>query len=276
MADGAIFAAGSVFVEDHNTWVARLSLTGAVEWEDIVDSGFGDDYLIQIVATADGNLVVTGLASIEGDETALWTRKYRPDKTANWTATLPLTTKSNIFPLGPGLVATPDSVVAGWRMPNPDNANLLVAYPLGGSEPLWQLTLPGTFGGIMAIARDPGGELTLATSQDELMTVRRTTSDGNLLWAKQDCTGRNGRDIAIDSQGDIVVIGDGPGNKDGNIRLCKFAADGQLRWGKDIDGGFGNDLGYAVAIGPMDRIVAGGSMRSEQGNDDVWLAVFTP
>ena len=81
--------------------------------------------------------------------------------------------------------------------------------------------------------------------------------------------------IAVDSHGDIVVIGYGKGQNLGNIRLCKFSPEGDLRWGKDIDGG-ADDAGYGVAIMADDRIVACGRMSTENANGDAWLAVFSP
>lgn len=117
----------------------------------------------------------------------------------------------------------------------------------------------------------------LATIADfAALAVRRVTGTGEVVWSSAECGGSNARDVAVDSQGDIVVIGDGPGDKGRNIRLCKFAADGTLRWGKEIDGGVGDDLGYAVASDPADRVVAGGVMVNELNGRDAWLAVFSP
>jgi hypothetical protein len=58
--------------------------------------------------------------------------------------------------------------------------------------------------------------------------------------------------------------------------VSKFSLDGALRWGTDIDGGFGLDLGYAVAVDAEDRIIAGGTMMAEPMTLDPWLAVFSP
>ena len=81
----------------------------------------------------------------------------------------------------------------------------------------------------------------------------------------------------MDGQGDVVVIGDGEAANGKNIRMCKFGPDGSLKWGKDIDGGPGNDLGYTIAIGPRNRIVAGGSVGDTgPGKRMGWLAVYTP
>jgi hypothetical protein len=154
---------------------------------------------------------------------------------------------------------------------------MLLAYPPGGGEPLWMVDLP-TMGGVFGVASDPGGDFALVLQDlTEGFVVDRASSTGAVLWSSTECVGELGNGTAIDSQGDIVVIGSGPGAVGQNIRLCKFSAEGQLRWGKDLDSGLGDDRGNAVAILPDDRIVVGGAMWSgEVERTDAWLAIFTP
>lgn len=131
---------------------------------------------------------------------------------------------------------------------------------------------------LQAVARDPAGDLIAAgTRMGTTLTVQRTDELGaEKKWSSEACVGQSGRDVAIDGHGDIVVIGDGEDAGDRNIRLCKFAADGTLKWGKDLDGGHGDDLGFSVAIDAENRIVAAGQMRGEASASDAWLAVFSP
>lgn len=127
----------------------------------------------------------------------------------------------------------------------------------------------------MGVALAPGGEIAVVTQiVPEGLGVRRLTSTGEPLWSSTECTGSSGQ--SVDSQGDVVVIGYGQGAVGENIRLCKFAADGSLRWGKDLDSGTGDDRGYAVALLPNDAIVAAGYMTSGESATDAWLAVFAP
>jgi len=249
LGEDAIYVAGARLgdTDGHDIWVARLGSDGDLEWEDTFSGGVGDDWLTQAVAV-DGDLVVTG-------------------------------TTQMLYPLGPGLAASGDGIAVGWSVYRSMDLypELLLTYPPGGGDPSWMLELPDTSGAINAIAADPGGDLVLAVAADfSALTVRRLSGAGEVLWSRKDCSGSNARDVAIDGQGDIVVIGDGPGGVGRNIRLCKFAADGALRWGKDIDGGEGDDLGYAVAIDPADRVIAGGAMNAGQGGFAAWLAVFAP
>lgn len=276
LRDGAIYAAGAQNsdADGHDIWAARLGPDGTLAWEDSFSGGMGDDWLTQ-AAALEGDLVVTGLAL--GDQ--IWTRRYAADGTVQWTAAAPLNAPyNNIYPLGPGLALTAEAVVSGWSVHAMDlTPEFLLAYPFGGGDPSWTAQLSGTAGVIQALAADPGGDLVLAVNADFAeLTVRRVTATGEVLWSSSACSGGAARDVVIDGQGDIVVVGDGPGGADRNIRLCKFAADGALRWGRDIDGGSGDDLGYAVAIDPSDRIVMGGAMSGGDGKFDAWLAVFTP
>ncbi|MCY1070166.1 hypothetical protein OV090_35815 [Nannocystis sp. RBIL2] len=276
---GGAYVAGSAFTDGdgRDVWLARLDPGGAIVWEETFGSGFGDDYVTDAAVVDGDGLIVTGFASDQDGLTDLWTRRYAAAGTELWTSRVPMGVKFTIWPLGPGLVVTPEHAVVSWARPK-DGVfpEWLVAVPLTGGEPSWTVEYPGSGGTIYALAREPGGDLMLAGKQGEALMVRRVTSTGEGVWSSDACTGMNGRDVAIDSQGDVVVIGDGPGGTGTNIRLCKFTSDGKLRWGKDIDGGFGPDRGYSVAIDASDRIVAGGAMMSEVLVDDPWLAVFSP
>lgn len=276
-SEAALYVAGAVDSDGdgRDVWLARLAPDGAPMWEDTVSTGFGDDYATRAAVVGD-DLVVTGLAS-DGDLTVIWTRRYAADGAVMWTSTHPLGVKTNFYPLGPGLAAGPQQeIVVGMYLPVGDQyLEGLIAYPSTGGEPLWTFPIPGTSGGIKAVAADPAGDLVIASADDMKLTIRRVTSAKSVAWSSDACTGRSARDVAIDSQGDIIVIGDGPGAAGDNIRLCKFTPDGALRWGRDIDGGH-DDLGFTVAVDAADRIIAGGSMNSAQTHQDAWLAIFSP
>ena len=106
--------------------------------------------------------------------------------------------------------------------------------------------------------------------------VRRIKAGGEVSWSSDKCVGSFGRGVTVDEVGDIIVIGDGPGMVGENIRLCRLSPDGSLKWGKDIDGGIGDDRGYSVAVDSNNRIIAGGTMFAGEDNQDAWVAVFSP
>lgn len=277
--DSAVYVAGATMpAGEYAVWVARLDSSGKITWEDEVDSGFGKGFVSNLSVTPEGDVVVAGVVSIEGGLASTWTRRYGASGEVQWTHAVPMDSKA-LFTVGPGVTVTAEQVVVGaYRSPQPDTFQaILLAYPLGGGEPSWMVDLP-TKGAVFGAASDPSGDATLVLQDASLkFVVNRTSSSGEVLWSSTDCSGDIGKAVAVDSQGDLVVIGGGQGMFGRNIRLCKFTAEGKLRWGKDLDGGSGDDIGLAVAVLPDDRIVAAGSM---WGGDDVrtdaWLAVFTP
>ncbi len=275
----AIYVAGAVSPGgSKDAWIGKLALDGAIVWEDALDSGFGDDFVTNLAVTPEGDVVVAGVISLEGGLAATWTRRYGTSGEVQWTHEIPILAEA-LYTVGPGVAVTAEHVVVGgYRLPKPGEYQaMLSAYPPGGGEPSFMIDLP-TIGGVFGVASDPRGALALVLQDlTDGFVVDRTSSTGELLWSSTACAGDLGSAVAIDGQGDIVVVGAGPGAIGRNIRLCKFSAEGDLRWGKDLDGGLGEDRGLAVAILPDDRIVATGSMwGGATERTDAWLAVFTP
>lgn len=273
----AIFAVGAVGQNNaHNIWVGRLTLKGALVWEDIVGES-GEDFATHVVRTNEGDIVVSGLLQPDANS-SLWLRRYSQDGNPSWTTTWPLDTGIKSYPLGPGLALTMDSVVIGFSAFKPGlTPEFLLEVPLSGGDPSWMLEIPETSGNILGLAAGTRGDiLTTSTHLFENLMVRRITKGGDVSWASDKCVGKIGRGVTVDSSGDIIVIGDGPGMNGQNIRLCRLGPDGSLLWGKDIDGGVGDDLGYSVAIDSKNRIVAGGLMLVGENNRDAWVAVFSP
>lgn len=275
----AVYAAGATgALGDKDAWIGRLDLDGEIVWEKEFDSGFGDDFVTSVSITPEGDVVVAGVVSLAGGLAATWVRRYGASGEVQWTHEVPILAKA-LYTVGPGVAATAEQVVVGgFRSPEPGAYQaLLFAYPPAGGEPSWMVDLPMT-GGVFGVASDPGGDVALVLQSIPLtFVVDRASSTGKLLWSSTECSGDIGAGVAIDSQGDVVVIGAGPGAIGKNIRLCKFSAEGDLRWGKDLDGGQGDDAGHAVAILPDDRIVAAGRMwGGEVERTDGWLSVFSP
>jgi hypothetical protein len=277
--DSAVFVAGATKpAGDRDAWIARLDLSGKIVWEDEVDSGFGDDFVASLAITPEGDLVAAGIMTLDGGLAATWTRRYAENGDVQWTQEIPVQAKT-LYSVGPGVTVTAGQVVVGYyRAPEPGAFQaVLLAYPLGGGEPSWMYDLPTT-GGVFGAASDPSGAVALSLQEiPDAFVVSRTSRTGEVQWSSKDCKGDLGKAVAVDSQGDIVAIGTGTGAVGKNIRLCKFTAEGKLRWGKDLDGGAGDDYGLAVAIMPDDRIVSAGNMwAGGEGRSDAWLAVFTP
>lgn len=89
-------------------------------------------------------------------------------------------------------------------------------------------------------------------------------------------------DIAVDSQGNVYVIGHtestlGATNYGNNDAwAAKFNPDGDLQWTKQI-GTAANDYGFAIAVSPEQDVylagkTAGNLASTNRGNYDIWLA----
>jgi len=276
-SDG-IYAAGAIDGPGGlDAWVSRIDSNGKVIWEQSGNEPL-PDYATEVALAPDGSIFVTGLVKVDS-MSSLWLRNYAPDGAVAWTTTFPLGVDvSAVFPLGPGLAVSSSAAVVGYLQRSEDTyPELIVAYSLGGGDPLLSLHLSKASGYIQGVAQALNGDiLTVGSSGDSaVFGARRLNPQGDLMWYREDCTGDSGRDVAIDGNGDIVVIGDGPGSDDRNIRLCKFSSSGQLLWGRDIDSGLGQDLGRSVAVDHENRISAGGSLANGMGQEG-WLAVFSP
>ena len=273
-----IYAAGGIKPDKFgDAWIAGLDLDGVILWEDELDSPFGEAFATGLATSPEGDVFVAGLVTVEGGNAEIWTRRYSPAGVLQWQENAAINDKAT-FALGPPLSVNADTVAVGFTT-KPGPTELLLTYATGGGEPLLKLAPSMSMVGISGILLAPGGDILLASygTVDGQMLVRRLDGRGGLLWASPECVGNLGKALAVDSQGDVVVVGSGVGGGGGNnIRLCKFSADGALRWGRDIDGGEGDDLGFAVAILPDDSIAAAGRMSSGVELLDAWLAVYSP
>ncbi|MBZ5708078.1 PQQ-binding-like beta-propeller repeat protein [Nannocystis pusilla] len=275
VGESSLYAAGGFpgDIDEHDGWAAKLSFDGVVEWEHTIRSGLGYEYLTQAVAVEDG-VIVAGFGVEPDESSSLWARRYAADGTEAWTASHTLVAGfDSHWPLGPALAVTPDAVVVGYSRHAGDEQYpaYLAAFAPGDGGPLWNSTLPAPDGFIRGIAGNAGGLVLVASRALEGMGIRQLTSTGDPVWSTEECPGKSARDVAVDSQGDIVVIGDGSGG----IQLCKLTPDGALRWARTVNGP-GLDLGITVAIDAADRIIAGGSMDDDDSVEDVWLAIFSP
>lgn len=276
VSDTLIYAAGSTMTgPTTQAWIAGLDLDGEPLWSDDLSSNFGDAFASGVATTPEGDAVFTGLAPQQGGQTEVWTRRYGVDGGMQWSQSQ-VVTDTPMWPLGPAVSATMDRIIVGYYTAAP-LSEMLLGYAPAGGEPLFDSAFTMNQAQILAAAQDLGGNIfTAGIDANSGLVVRRFASDASPAWSESKCEGAGAQSIAVDSQGDVVVIGYGTGPKNlGNIRLCKYSPEGDLRWGKDIDGG-GDDAGYGVAIMADDRIVACGRMFTEDTNGDAWLAVFAP
>ncbi len=140
-----------------------------------------------------------------------------------------------------------------------------------------------------------GGNLTSAGGMD--IFIAKYDQNGQHIWSKRigGIGNDEGRGVAIDSDGNVVVtgifentidLGGGPlvsaGSKD--IFVASYSTTGNHRWSK-IFGGGATDLGLGVAIDADNNILLTGSFQgtadfgggnlASAGNSDIFLASYT-
>ncbi len=128
----------------------------------------------------------------------------------------------------------------------------------------------GSFAG--TIDMDPGsGVLNFTATGTEDCFVTKQNADGQLIWARQ--VGGEGRDIGVDPQGNVVVVGRFLGTEDFNpsaapfsmtsngfndIFVCKLNSAGNFVWARRM-GGTGTDAAEAVAVSADGNVYTTGS-----------------
>lgn len=285
----AIYAVGGVTpvldpnpkTEIRSAWIGQLTLDGDVAWEKTWANPLGDVYFSQVSLANDGDLVTAGLMAVDQSTLGIFVRRYTKAGEEKWTSSFPINFNDNSsYPLGPGLAVTAESVYAGWGVwINGGVDETLAAFPLGGGAPSWTKTLSETSGVIYAVSVDTHtADLVIGSNSGNFseLTLRRAKANGEIVWASNKCTGGTARAVAVDSNGNYVVIGDGEGAVGANVRLCKFTPDGALLWGQDIDSGVGDDRGYSVDVLPSGQIVAVGAFAAGPTDRDGWIAIYAP
>ncbi|WP_256254067.1 PQQ-binding-like beta-propeller repeat protein [Nannocystis exedens] len=269
VGEATIDVVGMTLGEDQrDAWIAQLDGDGAIVWEEIVGSGLGDDFALEVARTPEGDLVLAGVRSVEGGLAELWVQRYAPDGAVQWTHARPMQSEP-LYELGPALHVAADQIVVGFHTPPPPPSGelLFALQPDSGAE-LWSQAVPMSENMVRGLARAGDGDI-LAASFGTV--VRRLSSTGESEWSHTQCmTDGRGNDVAVDSQGDVIVVG----SSFSDALLCKFTAAGELRWERIIAGGSGG-FGMAVALTAEDRIVVAGEMGNGD-TSDAWLAMFSP
>lgn len=189
-----------------------------------------------------------------------------------------------------GTVDSSNNVIVVGRTDNGNSGDddaLVVKYNSSG-ELEWQKRLGGTIGDdqFYKVITDNAGNIycvgnTLSdgAGQNDIL-VAKYNSSGVLQWDKIIGGTANdyGRGIAIDSSGNIIVLGYtysyGVGN--GDFILCKINSSGVVQWTRTI-GGSSNELSIgSIDIDSSDSIyIHGYTASAGAGGVDMYLAKFT-
>jgi len=245
--------------------IAKYTPSGTLLWDKTL-GGAASDVGIAVAIDSSDNIVVLGYTASDGvGANDFLIAKYTPSGTLLWDKTLGTSGADAAF--GVAIDSSDNIVVVGYSILS-FVANLIVAKYDPSGTPLWDRTLRGTNADVaLGVTTD---------SSDNILIVGYTQSDGagsqDLLLAKYDPSGtllwdrtlggtlsEIGRGVAIDSSGNIVVVGqvqsDGAGGLD--FLIAKYNPSGTLLWDKTL-GNAGTQNAQAVVIDSSDNIIVVG------------------
>jgi len=266
--------------------VLRCSETGGVRWAMAV-GGTGRDYGQDVCRSADGDLLVVGYTTSqgEGSEDVLLVR-LGADGTAKWARTY----GGEGPDAGFGITPTADGgfVLCGRTAAGVDDwSDLYVIKVDADGEEIWSRTIGGD--GLdrgHAAAEGPDGTLYIAGG---------TTSEGagnyDLLLVLLDADGREiarrvdgyrwfetAEDVVIAEDGRVIVAGYGDQERadPNNMMVIGFSAMGEREWHTRIGGPRSFDYGQSiVGLDGGDLLVCGAMTAEMTTRNDVYLARLT-
>lgn len=227
-----------------------------------------DDTAFGVAAAADGTIVVSGGSA----GTTGFVRRYNADGGEIWTQTF-----GNIGARSREVGYTADGNIAAV-IDSSRNARL---YTTGGNV-VWTYSQNNTCDSI-ALATD-GNDVLLAgcnTTNPSTAWFGRLDPDGNLLWGET-WAGDSyayANDIAVDSAGRIVVVGDRNILNQAWLAVTrKYSSDGQtLIWERTLQGSkvMGFNDGLRVTIDSQDNVIVVGVVEQE-ADWDAFVVKYSP
>lgn len=223
---------------------------GAVLWEHRYDGpGHWDDRPDALVVDGSGNVIVSGLTTVLGGAYASYIARYAAadgalqwDRTNSGTAAVAVDAGGNV-------------IVAGSQT---------VKYAAVNGAVLWSRPFNG---GAVAVKVDDNGNVVVTGGAQGYDTVKYAAADGAVLWEKHYLAGAGPRALALDAEGNAIVIGfKGP-----EVVTVKHAsADGALlrEWRAIISAS-----GYAVAVDETGNVVVAG-FSSDWPDHDYFVAKY--
>jgi len=276
--------------QSNNTWLRGFGLDGSfgldTSYNGVIN---GSDLGQGIAVDPGGNLIVAGYEAINLQGSNIWIREYSPAGAALWTVGYGGVANSNDQARAVATDLMGNVAVTGFETVTGQGRDLWVRYYDTNGSAIWT----ANYGNLNAlgdegrgVAFDAAGNVIVAGFENDPVIpwrifLRKYDALGVELWSQpwdgELGQGANALASAVDSAGDIVVVGQHRSGDFNQILVRKYDTDGNVRWTTTIDGAPDtNQVGLAVAIGPGDRIwIAGGIDLGVDGRD-IYVARLAP
>jgi uncharacterized delta-60 repeat protein len=244
--------------------IARLNLDGTMDTSFTIGTGFNGD-VNDIAIQSDGKIVVVGTFTTYNDDSSNGIVRLNSDGTRDTGFSIGTGFAGNLSPAVNRVVIQPDGkIVCGGNLLSYNGVSRTRLARLNSDGTLDTGFISGvTFNSVVsAIVILPNGQIYCAGSSTKRIVRLNTngTEDSTFVEAS---TNGNIRDIAIQSDGKIVVVGQFT-SYDGLSynNIARLNSDGTLDLEFDIGNGIGpsgsGSFGNTVAIQPDGKILAGG------------------
>jgi cysteine-rich repeat protein len=221
MAEGGEFVLVGVIQQGGNdALIRRHDADGGELWTAVhAGADGGSDAAAGVAVDAAGELIVVGREFTDAQGFDVWIRRYGPDGTPGWSATVDGPAGGNDW-ASDVAVGPDDTFVVVGRVEQGDGfADAWLRKYGADGEVLWTRTFAGEAGGsdeAVAVAVAPGGEFavtgrTAVAADDDDIFVAKHAPDGEPLWLRTH-GGAQGvddppGDVAIAADGSVVAIG---------------------------------------------------------------------
>jgi uncharacterized delta-60 repeat protein len=246
--------------EDYYTIRIKPDGTGiaADHWPTTYDNSGGPDHAEALAIDSNNNVIVTGQAQNATGDFDFHTIKYDSNGNVLWEKTFDGGVNGNDFAVAVAVgvksgVDLDDVYVGGYTQNASGNDDFIILrYPAGGGDPVWQKTYNGAANGedrILAITASVNGIAVTGESQNASLDFDCVTIkydfDGNEVWSSEKRYDGSGsgddRGIAVrmDAAGNVIMTGTTFGTEM-DIYIVKYdgsAGPGTELWQKTYDGG---------------------------------------
>lgn len=280
----------------HDAWVGKLGADGILLWDRTWDGGSGvtiggSDQIRDGVITDDGDIVVVGPSTIDGNlEQELWMERRSPRaETVRWTKTW-MGWENNAQDRAHGLAMSgTDFIAVGMRQTAEEGQFAWIARVDADGNELWSDQQPATGPTSVwtAVAIEADGDILLAgfhqaPAGDVDMWLQRRSPEGVVQWDEIVASPGGDDDkanaLVVDPLGGFLVggeMGAGAGSTDAWIR--RYDANDTEVWTVTYSGPAGaRDTAWGLALDPDGNVLACGYQSNPSTEWDIWIRKLTP